>query len=178
MLHVYCDCSVFAVLTDERYFVAAAPVVPQFPVTGVVPHLHTVLGSPGIVRLRARPARHWSPGRDSAPGSYQPGRPQTPGGPAGTQCNGGRGEGGKVSLPLSHCRRPRPQPRSACPPHRGSTCHSPQSSPQHSWLVSAPSCRRSRTSCRTSSRSRSPRSDRSPRSSRAPWRCWVPCLPS
>ena len=73
MLHIYCDCSVFAVLTDERYFVAAAPVVPQFPVTGVVPHLHTVLGSPGIVWLRTRPVSE-APGSAVSPGPVRTAR--------------------------------------------------------------------------------------------------------
>ena len=41
----YCECSQFAVLTDERYYVAAAPVVPEVP----------VLRPGGVVGLRAFP---------------------------------------------------------------------------------------------------------------------------
>ena len=57
----------FIFATDERYFVLTAPVVPLVPGTGVVSHLHTVLGSPRIVWLRARPVSE-APGPAVSPG--------------------------------------------------------------------------------------------------------------
>ena len=54
-------------MTDERYFVVTAPVVPLVPGTGVVTQLHTVLGSPRIVGLRARPVSE-APGPALSPG--------------------------------------------------------------------------------------------------------------
>ena len=57
----------FVVVTDERYFVVTAPVIPLVPGAGVVTHLQTVLGSPSIVWLRARPVSE-GPGPAISPG--------------------------------------------------------------------------------------------------------------